>query len=129
LWRAAGFPALDANVRPSNRFHSAWRITLPTTRAYPETAGQQLEQGWRFGWVDAVIIMAVCVLLWLLAVLGGDMRVRFDELNPPAISLDLEYIPYYTARTVLRMMLAFAAALLLRSCTATSRRKARELAR
>jgi NitT/TauT family transport system permease protein len=63
---------------------------LPTTRAYPETAGQQLEQGWRFGWVDAVIIMAVCVLLWLLAVLGGDMRVRFDELNPPAISLDLE---------------------------------------
>jgi len=102
---------------------------LPTTRGYPETAGQQLEQGWRFGWVDAVIIMAVCVLLWLLAVLGGDMRVRFDELNPPAISLDLEYIPYYTARTVLRMMLAFAAALLLRSCTATSRRKARELAR
>jgi len=63
---------------------------LPTTRAYSETTGQQLEKGWRFGWVDAVIIMAVCVLLWLLAVLGGDMRVRFDELNPPAISLDLE---------------------------------------
>ena len=84
-----------------------------TARAYTESTGQQFEQGWRFGWVDAVIIMAVCVLLWLLAILGGDMRVRFDELNPPAISLDLAYIPYYTARTVLRMMLAFAAALLL----------------
>jgi len=52
---------------------------LPTTRAYPETAGQQLEQGWRFGWVDAVIIMAVCVLLWLLAVLGGDFMPDFNR--------------------------------------------------
>src|SRR4029077_7838530 len=37
---------------------------------------------------------------------------RFDELHPPAISLDLALIPYYTARTVLRMFIAFAAALM-----------------
>src|SRR6201997_4056473 len=40
------------------------------------------------------------------------MRGRFDEFNPPPLSLDLAFIPYYTARTVLRMFIAFAAALL-----------------
>jgi len=82
------------------------------TRPYPETTGQQLERGWRFGWIDAIVILGVFVLLWLLAVLTGDMRVHFDELNPPPLSLDVAYIPYYTARTVLRMVIAFAAALL-----------------
>ena len=83
-----------------------------TARSYPETTGQQVERGWRFGWIDAVVILAIFVLLWLLVVLSGDMRVRFDELNPPPLSLDLAFIPYYTARTVLRMFIAFAAALL-----------------
>ena len=52
------------------------------------------------------------MLLWLLVVLTGDMRVRFDELHSPPLSLDVALIPYYTARTVLRMFIAFAAALL-----------------
>ena len=83
-----------------------------TTRAYPQTTGQQVESGWRFGWIDAIVILVVFVSLWLLVVLTGDMRVRFDELHPPPLSLDLALIPYYTARTVLRMFIAFAAALL-----------------
>ncbi len=83
-----------------------------TTRAYPQTTGQQIERGWRFGWADAVVILAVFVLLWLLVVLTGDMRVRFDELHSPSLRLDVALIPYYTARTVLRMFIAFAAALL-----------------
>jgi hypothetical protein len=29
------------------------------TRSYPETTGQQLERGWRFGWIDAIVIMTV----------------------------------------------------------------------
>ena len=82
-----------------------------TTRAYPETTGPDVERGWRHGWIDAVVVAGIFALLWLVVVLGGDMRVRFDELHPPAISLDVALIPYYTARTVLRMMLAFAAAL------------------
>jgi len=81
-------------------------------RPYPETTGQQLERGWRFGWIDAIVILAVFVLLWLLVALSGDMRTRFDELHPPPLSLDVALIPYYTARTVLRMFIAFAAALL-----------------
>jgi NitT/TauT family transport system permease protein len=83
-----------------------------TIRPYPETTGQQVERGWRFGWIDAVVILAVFVLLWLLVALSGDMRVRFDELHQPPLSLDVTLIPYYTARTVLRMFIAFAAALL-----------------
>ena len=83
-----------------------------TARAYPETTAQQIEPGWRFGWIDAIVVMGVFVLLWLLVVLTGDMRVQFDQLRPPPLSLDVALIPYYTARTVLRMFIAFAAALL-----------------
>jgi NitT/TauT family transport system permease protein len=83
-----------------------------TIRAYPQTTGQQVERGWRLGWIDAIVVLTIFVLLWLLVVLGGDMRVRFDELHPPPLSLDVALIPYYTARTVLRMFIAFAAALL-----------------
>src|SRR5262245_22386915 len=83
-----------------------------TTRAYPQTTGQQIERGRRFGWMDPIVVLAIFVSLWLIVVLGGNMRARFDELNPPAISLDVTHIPYYTARTVLRMFIAFGAALL-----------------
>lgn len=83
-----------------------------TSRAYPETTGQQVELGRRYGWVDAVVVLAIFVLLWTLVALSGDMRIRFDELNPPPLSLDVALIPYYTARTVLRMFIAFGAALL-----------------
>ncbi len=81
-------------------------------RAYPQTTGQQVERSFGFGWIDAIVILTIFVLLWLLVVLSGDMRVRFDELHPPPLSLDVSLIPYYTARTVLRMFIAFAAALL-----------------
>jgi len=83
-----------------------------TARPYPETTGQQLGRGGRFGWIDAIVILTTFVLLWLVVTLSGDMRVRFDELHAPPLSLDVALIPYYTARTVLRMFIAFAAALL-----------------
>jgi NitT/TauT family transport system permease protein len=81
-------------------------------RPYPDTTAQQVERGWRFGWIDAAVALAILGLLYAILSLGGDMRVRFDELNPPPLSLDVKYIPYYTARTVLRMFIAFGAALL-----------------
>jgi NitT/TauT family transport system permease protein len=83
-----------------------------TTRAYPQTTGQQVERGWRFGWVDAIVILAVFALLWLVIAASGDMRAQFDGLHAPQLSLDVTRIPYYTARTVLRMFIAFGAALL-----------------
>ena len=83
-----------------------------SSRPYPDTTSQQINHGWRLGWIDVAVALGILVLLWLLLSLGGDMRVRFDELNQPALSLDVKLIPYYTARTVLRMFIAFAAALL-----------------
>jgi NitT/TauT family transport system permease protein len=83
-----------------------------SARPYPEITGQPLSSGWRYGWIDALVILIVFALLWLVIALAGDMRVQFDELHPPGISLDLALIPYYTARTVLRMFIAFGAALL-----------------
>ena len=81
-------------------------------RSYPQTTGQQVRRGWHFGWVDAAVVVGVFLLLWLILELSGDMRVQFDELHPPALSLDPALIPYYTGRTVLRMFIAFAASLL-----------------
>jgi NitT/TauT family transport system permease protein len=83
-----------------------------TTRAYPETTGQQVKPGSRFGWIDALVVVFVFALLWLIVALSGDMRVHFDELNAPSLGLDIWRIPYYTARTVLRMFIAFGCALL-----------------
>ena len=81
-------------------------------RSYPHTTAQQVRRGWHFGWVDAAVVVAVFVLLWLVLALSGDMRVQFDELHPPELSLDPALIPYYTGRTVLRMFIAFIASLL-----------------
>jgi NitT/TauT family transport system permease protein len=78
-------------------------------RSYPNTTAAQLEP--RFGVIDLAVLLAVFALLWALVALAGDMRVQFDELHPPALSLDPAYLPYYTARTVLRMVIAFAFAL------------------
>ena len=84
-----------------------------TARPYPETTPTAAASaaGASAG-STSIVILAVFVLLWSLVVLSGDMRVRFDELHPPPLSLDVALIPYYTARTVLRMFIAFAAALL-----------------
>ncbi|HJU21518.1 MAG TPA: ABC transporter permease subunit [Casimicrobiaceae bacterium] len=81
-------------------------------RPYPETTGQQVRRVWRFSWVDVIVVIGVLALIKLLVALGGDMRVRFDELHPPALDLDVALIPYYTARTVLRMFIAFGFSLL-----------------
>jgi NitT/TauT family transport system permease protein len=80
-------------------------------RPYPATTAQQFETRWRFGWVDLVVLVGLFVVLWGIVVLGGDMRVQFDELHPTPLSLDPWMIPYYTARTVLRMLIAFCASL------------------
>ena len=81
-------------------------------RAYPASNLQQNESGRSPGWIDLAVICTVFALIWLVANLGGGMNVRFDELHPPELSLDVRMIPYYTGRTVLRMFIAFGASLL-----------------
>jgi NitT/TauT family transport system permease protein len=78
---------------------------------YPSARAADLAHR-RFGWIDLVVLLAVFALLWAAVVLAGDMRVQFDELHPPPLSLDVWMVPYYTARTVLRMLIAFGFSLL-----------------
>ena len=81
-------------------------------RSYPATTGQQVDHRWRFGLIDLLVIVVVFALLRTVVMLGGDMQAQFDELHPPELSLDVARIPYYAARTVLRMFIAFGASLL-----------------
>jgi len=90
------------------RLHGGLRLTA---RAYPDVTGQRVAKEQPSRWVDALVVAAVLAILWAVVVLGGDMRARFDELNAPSISLDVALIPYYTARTTLRMFIAFGASL------------------
>ncbi|HUN94234.1 MAG TPA: ABC transporter permease subunit [Burkholderiaceae bacterium] len=83
-----------------------------SAQVYFDASGRRLAEGRRLGWIDAVVVVAILVLFGIVLVLGGDMRARFDELHPQVIELDAARIPYYTARTVLRMFIAFGFALL-----------------
>ena len=62
---------------------------------------------------DAAVLFGTLALLALLARLGSDALVRFVPPNDvPSVSLDARYLPYYAARSTLRMFLALGASLL-----------------
>jgi hypothetical protein len=65
-----------------------------------------------FGWVDAVVLLAIFGLLWSVLHFGRGMLVHFDESQMPQLSTNLADIPYYAGRTVLRMWIAFTFSLL-----------------
>ena len=79
------------------------------TPAAPSTAS---EERTAFGWVDAVVLLAIFGLLWSVLHFGRGMLVHFDECHVPPLSTSLNDIPYYAGRTVLRMWTAFACSLL-----------------
>jgi len=62
---------------------------------------------------DAAVLFGTLALLALLARVGADALVRFVPPNDvPSVSLDARYLPYYAARSTLRMFLALGASLL-----------------
>jgi NitT/TauT family transport system permease protein len=65
-----------------------------------------------FGWLDAVALMAILALLWSILHSSAGMVVHFDATQPLPLSTDLSNIPYYAARTLLRMWIAFGFSLL-----------------
>lgn len=75
-----------------------------TTSGAPANAAEQPR---RLGWEDGVVLLAVFGLLWSVLHFGHGMLDRFDEAAMPKISTDPKDIPYYAARTVLRMWIAF----------------------
>jgi len=65
----------------------------------------------RFRWVDLVVCGAILLILWVVASLGRGMVVPFDEAHRPQISLAIRSVPYYAARSTLRMFIAYACSL------------------
>jgi NitT/TauT family transport system permease protein len=62
-------------------------------------------------WPDLVILLALIGLLATVAWLGHDMWVPFHPDAAPAVDLSPTHLPYYAARSLLRMFLALAASL------------------
>ncbi|WP_043818502.1 ABC transporter permease subunit, partial [Rubrivivax gelatinosus] len=68
--------------------------------------------GRRFGWVDALVLLALIGLLWSALHVGRGMLVHFDAATMPALDPSPAAIPAYAARTLLRMWIAFGCSLL-----------------
>jgi NitT/TauT family transport system permease protein len=63
-----------------------------------------------FGLADVAVILGALLLLALVARVGAGAFVAFvPPRNVPAISLDPRHLPYYAARSTLRMLIALAA--------------------
>jgi NitT/TauT family transport system permease protein len=65
-----------------------------------------------FTWADAVVIAVLFGLLWSALHFGRDMLVQFDPSAHPPIESSVLNVPYYAARTLLRMWIAFGFSLL-----------------
>ena len=61
---------------------------------------------------DPAVILGVLALLYILARLSAGVTAPFSEANPPTVSLDATNLPYYAARSLLRMFLALIASTL-----------------
>ena len=62
---------------------------------------------------DVVVLLATLALFTLIARVGADAFVRFvPPYEVPTVSLDPRFLPYYAARSTLRMFLALGASLL-----------------
>ncbi|WP_194818566.1 ABC transporter permease subunit [Nocardia sp. XZ_19_385] len=70
---------------------------------------------------DAVVFVGATVLIWSLLRISHTMNVPFDETTAPAaVSTDPGQLPYYAARSLLRMFIALAASILFTFVVATA---------
>ncbi|MEV0248317.1 ABC transporter permease subunit [Nocardia sp. NPDC050712] len=70
---------------------------------------------------DAVVFAGAAVLVWALVRIAGTVDVPFGETTAPAaISTDPGQLPYYAARSLLRMFLALAASIVFTFVFATA---------
>ena len=73
----------------------------------PQLGANEAPRG--FGWVDALVLLALLGLLWSALHFGKGMLVHFDATHAaPAVDVSPSQIPYYAGRTLLRMWIAFA---------------------
>ncbi|MFO2548872.1 ABC transporter permease subunit [Alicyclobacillus cycloheptanicus] len=61
----------------------------------------------RISWADGLVGVFIFALLYLLVRLTAEMNVPFSIQDEPHISLAWQSLPYYAARSLLRMFIAF----------------------
>jgi NitT/TauT family transport system permease protein len=70
---------------------------------------REVLRGRRLSWVDLVVGAGVIALLYAVVRLGQSMAVNFTPgRTPVVISTDIANVPYYAARSLLRMFIALA---------------------
>ncbi|HHY93372.1 MAG TPA: ABC transporter permease subunit, partial [Firmicutes bacterium] len=57
-------------------------------------------------WIDLFVLIAITGLFYLLVRLGREMGAPLSTVLGPSLSLDPVYLPYYAARSLLRMVIA-----------------------
>ena len=68
---------------------------------------REVLRGRRISWVDVVVGAAIIALLYVVARLGRSLSVNFTPgRTPVVISTDISKVPYYAARSLLRMFIA-----------------------
>jgi NitT/TauT family transport system permease protein len=68
---------------------------------------REVLRGRRISWVDVVVGAGIIVILYTVVRLGQSMSVNFTPgRTPVVISTDIANVPYYAARSLLRMFIA-----------------------
>src|ERR1700735_5767442 len=68
---------------------------------------REVLRGRRISWVDVVVGAAIVALLYVVVRLGQSLSVNFTPGRTPVIiSTDIANVPYYAARSLLRMFIA-----------------------
>jgi NitT/TauT family transport system permease protein len=68
---------------------------------------REVLRGRRINWVDVVVGAAIIALLYIVVRLGQSLSVNFTPgRTPVVISTDISNVPYYAARSLLRMFIA-----------------------
>lgn len=60
-----------------------------------------------FNIYDFLVATLLLVLVWMIGSLGRDMGTAFSPENVPQVDLDVWKLPYYAARSTLRMFIAY----------------------
>ncbi|QLY28526.1 ABC transporter permease subunit [Nocardia huaxiensis] len=75
----------------------------------------------RSRWADVAVFLGAAVLIWIVVRVSAGMNVPFDQsAAPSSISTDPAELPYYAARSLLRMFLALGLSILFTFVFATA---------
>ena len=87
---------------------------------------REVLRGRRISWVDVVVGAGIIAILYTVVRLGQSMSVNFTPgRTPVVISTDISNVPYYAARSLLRMFIALTVSTVFTLSTARRRRACR----